>query len=284
MVSDFTSEPTDFAGLYTDPSAPKDQSPAELLYQQLAGSGQQTATTAPATKQAPSVAPSGGPAPVDATKHAPSVAPSGTGTPDATKQAPSAGVQGATPAAAAAPQPQQQAGNPSSVLNPANDSVALLARLTPLGIKSLSELKGKSEAELRKLSVDAVSYESRQSDLAKHFFKNPDGSWDFSKGPDGRPTGLDGSGHVIQPGATPTPAAKPAQKAPAKKPAAKKPAPKKRPAPKRAPARHNVVRHKPRRKPATAPRPAPRPRVAPRVAPKPAARPSTLSATTRRAS
>jgi hypothetical protein len=127
---------------------------------------------------------------------------------NAAKAASSTATGAATPAAPAAP---------STTTQPAAGSASVLARFAPLGIASLAQLRAKSDVELRQLSTDVVQYELRQQSLARFFYKNPDGSWDFTKGPDGKPTGLDASGNVIglQPAAPATPAA-PA--APAKKP------------------------------------------------------------------
>ena len=129
----------------------------------------------------------------------------------------------------------------------------MLARLQPLGIHSLDQLKHKTDVELRKLTGEVVAYEGRQSSLGKNFFKNPDGSWDFSKGPDGLPTGLDMTGKVLPPAGAAAPA-KPAATPAAPKPAAATPAPAKapaKPAAKAAPKKATVVRHassKPRAK------------------------------------
>lgn len=181
---DFSNEGTDFSGLYRDEAAPKDTVPSEELFKQL------TAAAAPA------------PAPTPAAPAAPAPAPAA--------PAPAAPAAPA-PAAGASPAP-----NPNSTLNPAADTAALLARLAPLGIKSMAQLKGKSDVELRKLSTDAVGYEQRQRDLQKHFFRNPDGSWDFSKGPSGQPTGLDPTGKVLPPAGTVAPAPAPTPGAAAK--------------------------------------------------------------------
>jgi len=121
----------------------------------------------------------------------------------------------------------------------------MLARLAPQGITSLDQLKGKSDAELHKLSQDVVQYEMRQKSLEQFFKKNPDGTYDLTQGPDGTPTGLDPAGRVVPAaGATPAPVAAPVAAAPvtksapkpvtktkvvAKKPAAKRPAAKKSP-------------------------------------------------------
>lgn len=289
MVADFTSQPSDFSGLYTDPSAPKDADPSQQLYQQLAtaaGSGQAT-TTSPtqAAQQTRATQPYTGLAADPNARNTPpaDVQAAGPRTSRyATGAAPTAASAGAEAPAPAATQP---AANPSSTLNPSADEAALLTRLAPLGIKSLKELKGKSESELRRISTDAVSYEQRQTDLAKHFFKNPDGSWDFTKGPDGRPTGLDASGHVVPIGATtapgapaPAPAPAPASK-PARTPATKPAAPRAKPR-----ATSRTAPHRPRvtTRPKARPKAAPKPKAAPRptatrVTQKPAATSRTIS-------
>jgi len=136
----------------------------------------------------------------------------------------------------------------------------MLARLAPQGITSLDQLKGKSDAELHKLSQDVVQYEMRQKSLEQFFKKNPDGTYDLTQGPDGNPTGLDAAGKVVPAaGAAPAapvaaPAIAPAKK-PAPKPAAKtkvvaKKLATKRPAAKKSPVR---VKQAPAKKPAPKP-------------------------------
>jgi hypothetical protein len=188
VVADFSSQGTDFSGLYTDPSAPKDADPADQLFRQLSTANQPAPSSPTPAQTAQQTTSTEGIRPPTGGNYPQAPDPNATATP-------------ATPS----PTPQPST-NPNSTQNPAADQAALLARLAPLGIKSISELKSKSDVELRKLSTDAVQYEQRQRDLAKHFWKNPDGSWDFSKGPDGRPTGLDATGKVLPPpGTTPAP-------------------------------------------------------------------------------
>lgn len=100
------------------------------------------------------------------------------------------------------------------------DSAATLARVKPLGITSVEQLRGKSDAELRTLSQSAITYELRQASLARFFGKNPDGSWNYMVGPDGQPTGLDAAGRVIPPQPPASAAAPAAAPAVSSKPAA----------------------------------------------------------------
>lgn len=239
----------DYSSIYRDPNAPKPGDP-EDLFKQLQTAQQAVQPTAEALSQAAK----GGEVP----------------------QAPA--PQGQTPSSGGGNAPQ----TPSTQV-PGAQEAEILARLAPLGIKSVSEIRGKSDLELQKLSMDVVRHEQRQRDLSRYFARNADGSWDFTRGPDGRPTGLDAAGNVLPPGqpATPTAptppgqapkAAKPAAKAvtppkakPAAKPAAKKPAARKpttRTAARRATTRRRApsrarVTAKPRSKPAPARRPAP---------------------------
>lgn len=180
-------------------------------------------------------------------------------------------VSGAGQAVQPAKQP-----NPSSTAEHADASAGLVARLKPLGITSVGALKGKTDAELHKLSGDVVTYELRQQSLAKYFAKNPDGSWNFMLGPDGNPTGLDATGKTLPPGGAQPAAGAPGAK-PAPKPAAKPVATKKRPTATvhkpaaRRPAPHRIAR--PTR--TTARRPAPRRVTRPAPRPVPATRPAT---------
>ena len=234
MPTDFSDQGTDFAALYRDTSAPTDTSPQDDLFKQLSS----------AVQPAPAAAPAGG---APAAPAAPPVA---------------------APAAAAAP-----AATPTgaSTGNASAEAQGMLARLAPLGITSLDQLKGKTDVDLRKLTGDVLAYEQRQSSLNKNFYKNPDGSYDFSKGPDGLPTGLDATGKVVPPAGTAPPAAAPAPPTkPAAKPAAKPApaaAPKAKPAPKKKPSAP-TVKPKPKARPAPKKRPS-----APKVVAKPLGKP-----------
>lgn len=187
----------DFGALYRDESAPKDVDPVESLYNQLtAGRTPITATTPTAPAPAPTTNAAAGPS----------------GAPTAPRTGPATGP-------AAAPRPASPA-SPSPAASPmagqvSPEAVNLLERLKPLGITSLDQLKSKTDVQLRKLSTDVLSYENRQKALNQYFKKNPDGSFDFSIGPDGLPTGLDAHGKVI----SSTPAAPAQPKAPAQAPA-----------------------------------------------------------------
>lgn len=222
----------DFSGLYTDDNAPKAQDPSQQLFSSLADAAK-AASSAQATPTAAAQAPQSSGSASGAAPAAPAPASPGSA-------APAAPVSAGLPTAA---DPQV---------------TALLARLAPKGITSLDQLKGKTDLELRQLSNDVVAYESRQKSLNQYFYKNPDGTFDLTKGPDGTPTGLDAQGRVPPPAtaAAPAPkaappAAKPKHK-PAKKPAAKKKTAARKPAPKR-----TVVRHPVKKKPA-AKKPAPK--------------------------
>lgn len=237
---------TDFSGLYTDPSAPK-PNPSDDLYRQLSTASKSLSLSV--DQQSGHLG--DGQAGQGAVQRA---------SPKPASTAPGAPAPASTPAAG------------SSLQASSGDEAALLARLAPLGITSVSQLKGKNDTELRKISSDAVEYENRQADLAKHFSRNADGSWDFTKGPDGAPTGLDATGKALPPlGSEPPaqqgqpqgqPAPKPAPK-PAPQPAAK-PKPKPKPAPKR------VVRAKPAAKKVVKAAPKPK-KPAVKVVRKPAA-------------
>lgn len=189
----FDDQAQDLSTIYRDEAAPKDQDPADALYQTL--------NTAQYTGQNSTSRPRN-PNPIYGRSQT-TPTPSGTTRPTPVTGTPPAG------------------GQPG--VGPAPSSQAVLARLKPFGITSLTQLRSKSDVELRKLSQDVVQYEVRLQTLDKYFFRNADGTYDFTKGPDGQPTGLDATGKVIPPGGaapgtTPTPAPAPGT-APAPKPA-----------------------------------------------------------------
>lgn len=250
MINDPTT--TDFTSMYTDDAALKTDDPVDKLFTELSSVTKSATTGAPATQAVSTT-------PVTAAKPA-STAPKPAATATTTAAAPTV--------------------DPTGPLSPQGQAV--LARVAPLGIKNLADLRKKSDVELRKLSGDVINYEMRQASLAKSFQKNADGSWDFTTGPDGTPTGLGPDGKALpKEAATPAkPAPGPAKPAPAK-PGSAKPAPKPsaKPTPKRvtkAPARkapakkktvapkRNVVRAKPKPKP-VAKKPAPKKTAAPKV-------------------
>jgi hypothetical protein len=155
-----------------------------------------------------------------------------------------------------------QAPGTQSTTQPAAEEVALLERLKPHGITALSQLKSKTDVELRQIASDVMGRETRERALARFFFKNADGTFNYSMTPEGKPTGLTPEGERLPPPAPPAPPAAPApppaKKPPAKKPVATKPAPVKR-------RRKPIIKAAPAR-----PVPAPRP-LTPRIG---AARPS----------
>lgn len=235
----FNGEEVDLSQLYRDSAAPKDPDPSEALFAQLTGAIKPTTPSVSTTVRPP------------------------------TPNAAVASRTGGAPAGGTAPAPAASGG-----AGPSADSTALLARLKPLGITDLTSLRSKSDVELRKLSQDTVTYELRQQSLSKYFRQNPDGSWDFTTGPDGQPTGLDASGKKMAAGTKPAgttpakataPAPKPTpakatvpakkkavakkkpvvkkttvKRPPAKKKTTTKPAPRKAPAVKRPPARKTI--------------------------------------------
>jgi len=166
MAEIFNGEEVDLSALYRDSAAPKDPDPSEVLFGQL-GQALKGNPTLSSGATVPERKPSGG----EFSRGGLQVVPG--------KPAPQTGTAGAGPSA---------------------DSNALLARLKPLGITNLGQLRSKSDSELRKLSTDVVTYELRQQSLAKYFKQKPDGTWDFTIGPDGQPTGLDATGKVVPPG------------------------------------------------------------------------------------
>jgi len=130
----------------------------------------------------------------------------------------------------------------------------LLERVQAHGITDLSQLKGKTDVELRQLAADVLGRETRESALSLYFFRLGDGTFDYSRTPEGKPTGLTPTGERLPPPAPPAPAPAPT---PAPAPALAAPrATAPAPAPARAPA--------PTIKPAPAPAPAPT-RRAPRI-------------------
>jgi outer membrane biosynthesis protein TonB len=154
-----------------------------------------------------------------------------------------------------------------------------------MGVKSLSDLRGKTEDQLRKLSADVVSYETRQNMMRTNFSQRADGTFDLTKDASGNPTGLDAQGKslynqqpVVPAPTTPKPPATPA------KPAAKpKPKPAAKPKPKPAAKKKVTAKPAPKKKPA-AKKPAPKP-AAKKPAPKPAVKkPATKVTSTYRVS
>lgn len=185
----FDSQTEDLSTLYTDDAAPKDQDPADALYQAISKTGRGGVST------------------------------SSTGRQITTGENPWEGVTGDPNN----PRNQQFLGGPADPrtgeratqnggtpgTGPSQQAIDVLGRLKPFGITSLDQLRSKSDVELRKLSSDVVQYELRMQALDRFFFRNPDGTYDFTKGPDGNPTGLDATGKVLPPG-TPAPAPAPA--------------------------------------------------------------------------
>lgn len=157
----------DFSSFYTGADVPADPNPSEELYKSLAA-----ASTAP-TASTGATAPAPAPAPA----------------PSAPAPAPAAPAPTGSTAT--------QAGNPSSTTQAPAADANLLSRLAPFGITDLAQLKTKTDVELRGLAQDVVMREERDRTLGRSFFRNPDGSWDFTRGPDGRPTGLDATGRPI---------------------------------------------------------------------------------------
>lgn len=236
----------DFTQSYTDPAGPQAQDPSSALLAQITSAMNPTPTAPPASV-APSpveleTQPDGGATPVKE---------GSVGEPHTT-QAPAA------PAAAApAADPQHVA----STQVPGFDTTNILARLAPMGIKSIDELRTMDEAKLKKLSTDVVAFEQRQASMDRFFYRNPDGSYDFTKGPDGNPTGLDASGKFIPPGQAqqPTPA-----------PTAPKPtAPKKPDMSGRAKGKIVAPKKAPAKKKGSAPKVTPKPKPKPKAKPKP---------------
>ncbi len=215
------SAPDSVSAGYLTEQPPKGPTPDELLFQQLSGLSKSAATaTPPVDNRTPPGGQGGGH--IGQTSGTGQPAADGNFSPDATYG--QAGTRGQTPPASAPPASGSTPAGPG-VGGPASpDSVALLARLAPYGITSLDQLKGKSDAELHKIASDVVSHENRDQQLAKYFFKNPDGSYDLSRGPDGQPNGLDAQGRPIPPagtgatGTTTPPAVPPAGSGSAPKP------------------------------------------------------------------
>ena len=234
---------------YGDPANPV-ANPTDQLFQQLTNAAKPQASTPPAGSAPSAQAPATGTPPTGSTP--PSTAPKTGSTPPAT--------------------PSTQTQSP--------ETAGILERLKPLGITNLNQLSTKTPDQLRTLSQDVVNYENRQSQLNRFFFKNGDGSYDFSRGPDGTATGLDASGKPIPPAGTAAPAKKPPATAPAAKPA-----------PKAGPSAHDLhlqhlahLKAQQAKRPAVRPAPsrvAPRPKAAPKPAPKSAPRVSPKPAASR---
>jgi hypothetical protein len=249
----FNTEEVDLSSIYRDSAAPKDPDPSELLFGQIGE----------ALKGAPSpVRPGGGAGTtgvVGGTTRPPNPSPGAAGRVVNPPTRTGAGTSGSPP--------NNTPGGPSQ------DTMDVLGRLKPMGITNINSLRGKSDIELRKLSGDVVQYELRQQSLSRFFKQNPDGSWDFTTGPDGQPTGLDANGKVLPPGG-------------ATKPPASGGAPAPKPKPRPAPAPTGTVRPRPRPTPrpsggsgtsgggGTNPRPTPRPAPAPAPVTRPPAVPS----------
>jgi hypothetical protein len=168
MALEPTPETPDFSGMYRSEDAPKDLDPGEQLFQAISQANKAQAAPLPAKPASPTKPQSGHP------------------------------TTGGTALPSKPSTPKPSPAGPSSVNSGTSETAqALLARLQPLGITSLDQLKSKSDIELRKLSSDVLAYENRQSALNQYFYKNPDGSFDMTKGPDGTPTGLDATGKVV---------------------------------------------------------------------------------------
>jgi len=135
--------------------------------------------------------------------------------------------------------------SPTMTGGPVSRQGGLLERVQAHGITDLAQLKGKTDVELRQLAADVLGRETRESALALYFFRLGDGTFDYSRTPEGKPTGLTPEGERLPPPAptpppapapapvpAPTPAPAPAPRAPARAPApTPAPAPTIKPAP-----------------------------------------------------